>query len=189
MKQRHAFTDFDAAQGLEPLAPRPQGDEAWFVAQLKPNSDAIAQRNLQRQGFTTFLPRLQKTERRATRFRETRRPLFPGYIFVSVNPANGLWRAINSTQGITRLVSVNARPAPLPAGFVEGLQARCDADGLLRPVAELAPGERARVTEGPFADFIVQLESIGNDQRLWVLFDLMGRATRLAVPRDALIRA
>lgn len=189
MKQRHAFTEFDDAQGPGTSAPRPRVDEAWFVAQLKPNSDAIAQRNLLRQGFTTFLPRLHKTERKATRFRETRRPLFPGYIFVSVNPASGLWRAINSTQGITRLVSVNARPAPLPAGFVEALQERCDADGLLRPIEALAPGELARITEGPFSDFVVRVESIGDDQRMWVLFDLMGRATRLAVPRDALIRA
>jgi len=190
MNLRHASNAFDTrTPGREVSEARWHADAAWFVAQLKPNSDAIAQRNLQRQGFTTFLPRFQKTERKATRFRETQRPLFPGYVFVSVSVADGRWRAINSTQGITRLVSFNAHPAQLPGGFVEGLQARCDADGLLRPIEALAPGEMARVTEGPFADFIVQVESIGNDQRLWVLFDLMGRQTRLVVPRDALVRA
>ena len=163
--------------------------ESWFVAQLKPNSDTIAQRNLLRQGITAFLPRFQKTERNDRRFRETRRPLFPGYIFVSVNLAEGRWRAINNTQGITRIVSFNARPAPLPKGFVEALQERCDEGGLVRPVEALAPGEMARITDGPFSDFIVRVESIGNDQRLLVLFDLMGRQTRLAVPRDALVRA
>jgi len=64
---------------------------------LKPNSDVIAQRNLQRQGFITFLPRFQKTGCKGTRFREARRPLFPGDIFVSVSVADGRWRAINST--------------------------------------------------------------------------------------------
>jgi len=84
---------------------------------------------------------------------------------------------------------LSARPAPLPEGFVEGLQARCNAEGLLRPVDALAPGELVRITDGPFSVFIARVEAIGDDRHLWVLSDLMGRLTRLALPRDALTRA
>jgi len=162
---------------------------AWYVVQFKPNCAAIAQRQLSRQGFSTFLPRHRRTERRTGRFHEALRPLFPGYVFVSFDPSAGHWRAINSTPGVTRLVSFNARPAPLPEGLVEALQLRCDAQGLLRPVEALAVGDRARVTEGPFADFVVRIEAVSDDQRLWVLFDLMGCQSRVALPRTALSRA
>lgn len=174
------------ATASRPIA---RDDAAWFAAQLKPNSDAIAARNLARQGFEFFLPRMRRTGRGTERFKAARPLLFPGYVFVSANLVNGHWRAINSTQGITRLVGFNARPAPLPCGFVEALKERCDEDGCVRPIEDLAPGELARVTDGPFSDFVVTIESISHDQRLWVLFDLLGRQTRLALPREALMRA
>ncbi|KPP98463.1 MAG: transcriptional antiterminator RfaH [Rhodobacteraceae bacterium HLUCCA12] len=191
MKLRHTSHEFDASSHPRSDAKAFDTRETldWFVAQVKPNSGAIAQRNLEQQGFKTFMPQLRKTERKSTRFRETRRALFPGYIFVSVDTANGRWRAINNTYGVTRLVCFNARPTPLPSGFVDALQQRCDTEGLLKPVEELVPGELARITGGPFSDFLVRIEALDQDKRLWVLFDLLGRQTRIAVPRDALTRA
>jgi transcriptional antiterminator RfaH len=184
MHMRHANADFLTRS--DSLAAQ---SDPWFVAQLKPNSEAIALRNLTRQGFNAFVPRHRTTLRKAGQFRETLRPLFPGYAFVTFNPEGGHWRAINSTQGITRLVSFSTRPNPLPEGFVEGLRDRCDTQGQLRPIEALAPGDRARITEGPFSDFLVQVESVSDDQRLCVLFDLLGRQTRLALPHAALCKA
>ena len=50
----------------------------WFLAQMKPNSHDIANRNLTRQGFETFLPLQEETRRTRGRFVTRRRPLFPG---------------------------------------------------------------------------------------------------------------
>ena len=51
---------------------------SWFLAQMKPNSHDIANRNLTRQGFETFLPLQEETRRTRGRFVTRRRPLFPG---------------------------------------------------------------------------------------------------------------
>ena len=38
-------------------------DKKWLIAQIKPNSYNIAIQNLERQGFETFLPKMQITLR------------------------------------------------------------------------------------------------------------------------------
>lgn len=153
----------------------------WFVAQYKPNAARIAQRSLERQRFVTFHPEEQGTRRRNGRFATARVPLFPGYLFVAFDAARGGWRAINSTPGITRLVSFGQAPAPVPAALVEGLRQRCAADGLLAEAPLPGPGDEVRLTAGPFADFIARVERVTPERRIWVLLDLMGRATRAEV--------
>ena len=39
---------------------------------------------------------------------------------------------------------------------------------------------------GPFADFIAEVEKIAPERRVWVLMDLMGSQTRVAVGADQL---
>ena len=102
----------------------------WFLAQLKPNCAHIAERNLGRQGFETFLPMEEETRTRKGKFITASRPMFPGYIFVAFDAARGLWRSVNSTYGITRLVSFGKEPAPVPHGLVHELRTRCDDSGL-----------------------------------------------------------
>ena len=37
------------------------------------------------------------------------------------------------------------------------------------------------MTKGPFAEFIATIESIAPDRRVWVLMEIMGGQTRVAV--------
>lgn len=159
---------------------------SWFLAQLKPNSVKIAERNLKRQGFRTFLPVEEVTKRAKSKFVTAEQPMFPGYIFVAFNVTKGGWRAINSTNGITRLVSFGKDPAPVPLDIISGLMLRCDAQGKLMQPKLLYPGDQVAMTHGPFADFVAEVEKIEPDRRVWVLMDLMGSHTRVAVGADQL---
>ena len=58
-------------------------DDAWYLAQVKPQSSQIAERNLHRHGFETFLPRHNVIGKSSGRFVTQPLPLFPGYIFVA----------------------------------------------------------------------------------------------------------
>lgn len=159
---------------------------AWFLAQLKPNCAKIAERNLDRQGFETFLPIEDQTRQRNSRFVTTTSPVFPGYIFVALDAAQGLWRKVNSTYGITKLVSFGAEPARVPTSLVTALQDRCDTSGKLQAQQDLQPGDQVTVTQGPFANAIAQIESVAPDQRVWVLMEIMGRQARMAVRPEQL---
>jgi len=141
---------------------------------------------LRRQKFQTFLPKHEETKRKSGRFISTVRPLFAGYIFVAFDTAKGGWRSVNSTYGVSKLVSFGDEPQQVPAELVLRLMQRCDEDGKLLPPRLLKPGDVVRLTGGPFADFVATVETINPDHRVWVLLDLMGRPTRVAVQADAL---
>jgi transcriptional antiterminator RfaH len=153
----------------------------WFIAQLKPNSARIAERNLHRQGFETFLPMVEETHRRADAFITKTVPLFPGYIFVALDVTQGLWRKVNSTYGVSRLVAFGSAPTPIPDELIVAFQQRYAQGDEEEPMSPFSPGDQVRVASGPFADFAAEIETIDPDRRVWVLMELMGRQTRVAV--------
>jgi transcriptional antiterminator RfaH len=159
---------------------------SWFLAQLKPNCANIADKNLKRQGFQTFLPTEEETRQRSGKFVTTMRPLFPGYIFVAFDVARGLWRMVNSTYGITRLVGFGKEPTVVPLNLVSQLMLRCDSNGKLLPPKVLMPGDQVTLTKGPLANFVAEVEQIAPDRRVWVLMEIMGAKTRVAVGADQL---
>ena len=95
--------------------------EKWFAAQTKTNGHYQAQKNLENQGFKTFLPLIETSKRSAKKFITKSVPLFPGYIFVSFSMSNLNWRSINSTLGVTRLICQNRVPMMVPPEVVFSL--------------------------------------------------------------------
>lgn len=164
-------------------------DHAWYLAQLKPNALAIARRNLTAQKFTIFAPMQIETRRVRDRFRTEPRLLFPGYLFVSLNPTEGHQRAVNSTYGVTRIVAFGGVPAPVPRGLVEQIALRCDPSGVLLPPKALSPGDRVLVSCGPFAGVLAEVERSESEKRVWILLNLMGQDVRVQVGPETLKRA
>ena len=158
----------------------------WHLIQFKPNSHRLAERNLHRQGLETFLPMQKITRRKASRFVSDLKPLFPGYMFVSVKSDLEPWRAINSTIGVSKLVSFEGKPKPLPLQLISGLMLRCDASGTLLPPKSLNEGDSVEMLTGPFANFIATVDTIDPEQRIWVLMDFMGQKTCMQVTADQL---
>ena len=157
----------------------------WYLAQVKSQSYRIANRNLHRQNFQTFIPLLNKTEAGAGRFVTKTKPLFPGYIFVSCDVHSGAASKINSTLGVSRLVGIGARPVEVPSRIIASLKARCSQSGVWSDDVSVAVGDEVRVLTGPFADFVATIEEIEPSRRIWVLIDLLGRQTRVGLEEAA----
>ena len=158
----------------------------WFILQFKPNSHHQAAKNLNRQGFETFLPLHDTTLRRTSRFINTSKPLFPGYMFIRFNRADSGWHKINNTYGVSRLITFNSILNSIPTIFIDHLMKRYDSSGKLLPIKKLKKGDQVTVLKGPFANFIATVEKYEADQRIWILMDLMGRKTKIITPSDAL---
>ena len=126
------------------------------------------------------------TRRKASRFVSDLKPLFPGYMFVSVNAGLAPWRTINSTIGVSKLVSFEGKPKPFSLRLISGLMLRCDASGTLLPPKSLNEGDSVEMLTGPFANFIATVDTIDPEQRIWVLMDFMGQKTRMQITTDQL---
>jgi transcriptional antiterminator RfaH len=151
----------------------------WFILQFKANSHHQATKNLNQQGFETFLPLHDTTLRKASRFKNTTKPLFPGYMFITFDRANTRWHKINNTYGVSRLVTFNSTLKSIPSIIIENLINRCDKSGKILPLKKLAEGDQVKILNGPFASFIASVEKYETDQRIWVLMNLMGRKTKI----------
>ena len=158
----------------------------WFILQFKSNSHNQAKNNLSRQGFETFLPLCDTTSRKLSRFTNTPKPLFPGYMFIRFDKAESKWHKINNTYGVSRLITFNSILKSIPTTFVDNLMKRYYLSGKLIPVEKLKKGDHVTVLKGPFANFIATVEKYEADQRIWILMDLMGRKTKIQTPSDNL---
>ena len=151
----------------------------WFILQFKSNSHNQAIKNLNRQGFETFLPLHNTTSRKLSRFINASKPLFPGYMFIRFNKTESEWHKINNTLCVSRLITFNSILKSIPTSFIDSLMKRYDLSGKLLPIQKLKKGDEVTVLKGPFADFIATVETYETDQRIWILIDLLGRKTNI----------
>lgn len=156
----------------------------WYLVQFKPNSHRLAEHNLKRQDFKTFLPLQKITRRKSSKFVSDLKPLFPGYMFVSFMSGLSPWRKINSTIGVSKLVTSGGAPRSVPTQLINELMFRCDPEGILLPPKILNTGDCVEMLTGPFAKFIATIEKVEPNHRVWLLIEFLGQKTRLQVDGD-----
>lgn len=153
----------------------PESEPRWYVVRTQPHKEIRAQQHLHNQGFETFLPQVTRTIRHSRQFRRVRRPLFPQYIFVKLDPAVQAWRSINGTMGVMYLITSDERPAPVPYGLTEMLIAMTDDSGEFHFASKLKPGDDVIVKSGPFANFAGKLERLDANGRALLFLEMMGQ--------------
>lgn len=157
----------------------------WYVVQTQPRAERRAATHLARQGFEVYLPCYLKKRRHARRVETMPAPLFPRYLFVSIDIVTQRWRSISSTFGVTRLVCNGEDPAPIADDVIEALRHRED-NGFVRLSARsrFSIGDPVRLVGGAFANCFAQFESMTDAERVCVLLDLLGRKVRLVLDAD-----
>lgn len=166
--------------GKEGVPAPSAGVRRWFLVHAKTSHEKRAQAHLARQDFTTFLPEICRTIRHARRAQTKLVPLFPGYLFVQLDPGRDRWRAIDGTIGVLRLVKAGGAPLPAPLGLVETmLEARDEAGAIdlsrsRHDKSGLTKGEAVRILSGPFAELLGEIDRLPGPERVRVLIKLMG---------------
>lgn len=169
----------------------------WFAVYTKAGKERVAEGNLAAQGFETYLPRHAVRRGKPARSAKTSgsglvaAPLFHRYLFVRLDLDAGPWRCVNSTFGVSRLVSFGERPAPVPDAVMDALRSREDEDGLIRlgAVDAYQPGDNVEITDGPLSDVRAIVTARTNQERVVVLMTLLGREVSVRVGTEHLKRA
>jgi len=164
--------------------------QRWYVVQTQPNAEKKAAAHLERQGFVTYLPRYLKKRRHARRTETISAPLFPRYMFVSVDVEAQRWRSIFSTVGVSRLVCTGETPLAVADDVIATLKQREDTSGFIKlePRA-LRRGEKVRVLDGVFTDCFGLYEGMPDRDRVAILLDLLGRKVRVLVDAESIAAA
>lgn len=163
----------------------------WYVIYTQPRHEGLAAENLLRQDFDVFFPRHLKRRSHARRIDFVPAPLFPRYLFVGFDADNGGWRVIRSTRGVVDLVRDGIDPVAVPDGVIEEIRRREDQDGfvVLGKHLKLDRGSRILIGEGPFASCEAIFQAHKDENRVFALLSLLGRAVVVDVPIRAIALA
>jgi len=159
----------------------------WYAIQTKSKQEDRADSNLRAWRVKTFAPKIK--ERRYNEYSGKVsylvKPLFPGYIFARFK-VDELLHKVKFTRGVSNVVSVGGKPAPIDDEVIEIMLAREGADGLVQIAEELRPGDKVVVKQGPLRDFIGIFEGYHNDEeRVSILLEMVTYQSRLVVDREA----
>ena len=162
---------------------------SWYLIHTKPSGETLAGRNLERQGYVAFLPRVVQTVRRAGRWLERVGPLFPRYLYLRLNEGQQALGPVAFTLGVAAIVRFGSRYKVVTDRIVGDLQARAEPEtGLHRLSLEpkLAAGMAVRVSSGPFDGLEGVFEREAGADRVVVLLKLLGQSSSVCVSVDSI---
>lgn len=156
----------------------------WFCVHAKARSERIAELHLTRQGIETYCP-LAFSDRRQAKKREIE-PLFPGYLFVRLDTEHGDWHQIRKTHGVIDLIRFGDYPAKVPDRLIDALFERETAEGVHDIHPDYLPGDKVRLTQGPFALYTAVVQAKTSRDRITVLIEALGGDRPITVPYPCL---
>src|SRR5262249_7230276 len=130
----------------------------WFAVCTHSKQEERAYHNLLASSVECFNPKIKECRRNQFTGAVTHiaRPLFPRYIFARFTQS--LLRKVSFTRGVLKVVSFNAKPAPIDKDVIELLQARVGSDGFLSVGEALKPGDAVRIKDGPWKALVGVVE-------------------------------
>ena len=164
----------------------------WYCVYTQPQLELWARSNLWERGFDVYLPQVLKRRRHARRTDYVPRALFPRYLFVQADIETSGQRALRSAKGVVDILRCGSGDAPTPVddAIIEAIRRRENDKGYveLNELDGLRKGDRVRIVEGALCDQVGLFEKLGDDQRVMILLDLLGRAVRARIPQQNIER-
>ena len=162
-------------------------ENAWYLIYTKPRQELLAQENLQRQGFSTYLPIIERKKKRQGRKVKSVEAFFPRYLFISLNKTTDDWSLIRSTIGVANLVRFSQYPVTVPETLISQLVLNENPDtGMHEEAAKMLVGKRVRIKDGALSGYEGVFEANSGDERVIILLNVMGNQSQVKVDSDSL---
>jgi transcriptional antiterminator NusG len=123
------------------------------------------------------VPTEEEMEVRDGKRRTVEKRVFPGYILVNMKLNERVLNVVRGTPGVTRFVGMGSKPTPLTPQEVNQIMRRMEAEAPKLRVS-FRTGQKVRITDGPFADFMGLVDKIDTERaKVTVLVSFFGRET------------
>ena len=148
--------------------------QRWYAIRTEPRAEYVAAKELERDGYEVFFPRIKAAYPRVG---HDDIPLFPGYMFLRCDPEMDGWPSFRSGHRVYGWLNFGGDVASLPETDVIELKARVDNinshGGVWR---RYLPGELVRVLAHGMANVAEVVEEPKSPHwRVKVLLEFMGR--------------
>jgi transcriptional antiterminator NusG len=162
------------------------GERHWYVVHCYSGYEnkvmhAIMQRietmGMRDKIFDVIVPTQEEVEVKDGKRRNVERRVFPGYILVLMKMDEDSWYVVRNTPGVTGFVGMGNDPTPLRPEEVKAIMDRMES-GVVVPRVDFKPGQKIRIIDGPFNDFIGTVAAIDLDKsKVRVMVNFFGRDT------------
>ena len=181
----------ELATEVEPEAPEqivaePDDGREWYVVHCYSGYENKVRHNLEQRIetmdmkskiFDVVVPTEEEMEVKEGKRRTVERRVFPGYILVQMIMDEDSWYVVRNTPGVTGFVGMGNDPTPLRPEEVSQIVKRMEADAP-RIKVTYDVGQKVRIIDGPFNDFIGTVETIDMDKaKVRVMVSFFGRET------------
>lgn len=180
----------EATEAKAETAPSSQEGRAWYVVHCYSGYENRVKKTLERRIesmgmqdkiFRVVVPVEEEVELRDGKRRTVERRLFPGYILVDMILTEESWYVVRNTPNVTGFVGMGNKPTPLSQEQVDKILQRLESEAP-RVKVSYRVGQKVRIVEGPFADFIGVVDEIYPDKgRVRILVSIFGRETPMEV--------
>jgi transcriptional antiterminator NusG len=127
--------------------------------------------------FQVVIPTEEEIEIRDGQRRTVHKKIFPGYVLAEMIMDDESWYVVRNTPGVTGFVGSGNRPTPLDEREVSAILRRMHAEEP-RVKVGFQVGETVRIIDGPFVDFVGQVDEINMEKgKVKVLVSFFGRDT------------
>ncbi|MCU1293040.1 MAG: transcriptional activator RfaH [Bryobacterales bacterium] len=154
--------------------------DPWFAVEVTPRKEKQVLDSLVSKGYECLLPMQRMRRNSSGDCRESKVPLFPGYLFCQLSLEENRM-ALLTTPNLRNLVGVAGRPIPLANNEVAMLK-RIVATGV---VAQSWPymreGDIVELVDGPLAGLRGLLVSVKEDSHLVVAIELLHRSIAVKI--------
>jgi len=161
-------------------------DRQWYVIhtysgyenKVKTNLEhRIESMGVQDKIFQIVIPTEDEVEIKDGQRRTVQKKVFPGYVLVEMLLSDDSWYVVRNTPGVTGFVGSGNKPTPLQDSEVKAILKQMKVETPKVKVS-FAKGERVKVVDGPFVDFLGVVDEINPERgKVRVLVSMFGRET------------
>ena len=166
-------------EGTGPMAESGTAAINWYAVQTRSRHEKLVARQLEGQGFSTFLPLTSQLRQWSDRRKLVDLPLFPGYAFLRMvyRPEQRL--RVLSTEGIVAFVGVHGQGMPIPDRQIEHIKTLLDAKVPTESHPFLKVGQRVRIRGGSLNGTEGILVGQESDRLMVISVDLIQRSVSI----------
>ena len=153
----------------------------WYAVSTQSRQEKVAANTLRALGITHFLPLQLQKRQWSDRIQEISVPLFPGYLFVHIDPWSSLKLEVLKVPGITRFIGDRTGPLPIQDSEIESIQGLVHSGVEFGPHPFLKQGDRVRVIRGALAGIEGILVRVGSKSQMIISIEMIHRSLAITV--------
>lgn len=142
---------------------------SWYVIRTATRREGEAMLSIRDAGFDCYLPQETSWRRHARKLDKVSRPLIPGYLFARLPDAEAVATAwtLHGVHSVLGTGNKGTPIRPLYVGFLAAMEGLGAFDNTpdRTPKLQVKPGERVKVTSGPFSGHIGEIMRVKGQSR------------------------